>query len=98
MKKFIYALAVLGVALPSLAQAQVVLDMSRVTCADYVALSPSQTKNFSAWMSGWFNQKAGYSWIDVAAYQRNVASVKQWCASNPQVTVMSALQRTVGQK
>lgn len=98
MKKAIRCLAVLGIALPSLAYAQVVLDMSRVTCADYVALSPSQSKNFSAWMSGYFNQKAGYSWIDVAAYQRNIANVKQWCASNPQVTVMSALQRTVTQK
>jgi len=92
------ALVLLGIALPSFAQAQIAIDMSRVTCADYLALPPAQSKNFSAWMSGWVNQKAGYAWVDLNAYERNVASVKQWCALNPQATVMSALQRAVGQK
>ncbi|UFX47018.1 HdeA family protein [Bradyrhizobium sp. 41S5] len=82
----------------SIAQAQVMIDMSRVTCAEYLALPESQSASFSAWMSGWFNQKKGYTWIDVDAYRRNVSNVKSWCAVNPTQTVMAGLQRaTTGQ-
>ncbi|WP_334451945.1 hypothetical protein [Bradyrhizobium elkanii] len=53
---------------------------------------------FSAWMSGWFNQKKGYVFVDLNAYARNVASVKAWCAINPTQTVMAGLERsTAGQ-
>jgi hypothetical protein len=49
-------------------------------------------------MSGWFNQKKGYIWIDLNAYARNVASVKAWCTVNPTQTVMAGLERsTAGQ-
>lgn len=37
------------------AQAQVQLDMSKVTCQDYALMSPEAMRDFGAWMSGWFN-------------------------------------------
>jgi hypothetical protein len=48
-------------------------------------------------MSGWFNQKNGYVFVDLNAYARNVANVKSWCASNPAQTVMAGLQRSTAQ-
>ena len=86
---FVFAVTII----PSIAQAQVSIDMSRVTCADYLALPPAQSRIFSAWMSGWFNQKSGYVWINLGAYARNVANVTQWCAANPQELVMTGLAR-----
>ncbi len=93
MGRLVLCSAVLSAALPSLAQAQLMVDMSRVTCTDYLAMTPEQSRIFSAWMSGYFNQKAGYTWIDLGAYARNVANVKQWCASYPGELVMNGLQR-----
>jgi hypothetical protein len=34
-------------------------------------------------MSGWFNQRMGYTYINLEAYERNVANVKTWCGTNP---------------
>ena len=67
--------------------------MSRVTCAEYLAMPAPRVAEFSAWMSGWFNQKTGYVFVDLNAYARNVANVKSWCTSNPNATVMAGLQR-----
>ncbi|WP_457492261.1 HdeA/HdeB family chaperone [Tardiphaga sp. P5_C7] len=92
MKKLSY-LSLIGLVFTSVAQAQVSLDMARVNCAQYLALSASDSAVFSAWMSGWFNQKTGYVYVDLDAYARNVANLKSWCASNPTQTVMSGLQR-----
>ena len=55
--------------MPTAASAQVIIDMARVTCADYLAMTPEQSRVFSAWMSGYFNQKTGYVWIDLGAYE-----------------------------
>ena len=89
MKKSVFCLMLAGAIWPSVTHAQVSIDMARVTCADYLALSAADSAVFSAWMSGWFNQKTGYVFVDLNAYTRNVANVKAWCALNPTQTVMA---------
>jgi len=89
-------LVVVGLFLPVTSNAQVMFDTARVTCADYVAMSPPDSRLFSAFMSGWFNQKTGHVTVDLKEYERNVASVRSWCQSNPGDTVIGALQRATG--
>jgi hypothetical protein len=93
MKSRAFCVALGAALLASASQAQVSIDMSRVTCAEYLAMPAAQSAMFSAWMSGWFNQKTGYVFVDLDAYARNVANVKSWCASNPNDTVIAGLQR-----
>ena len=93
MKTLIICLACLGA--PTAVQAQVNVDMARINCAQYLAMSAADSAIFSAWMSGWFNQKKGYVFVDFNAYARNVANIKSWCASNPTQTVMAGLERSV---
>ncbi len=93
MKKFLLVLLLAAPILPTAAQAQLIIDMNRLTCAQFLAMSPQQARVYSAWMSGWFNQKTGYAWVDLNAYERNFANVRQWCATSPNDTVMAGLQR-----
>lgn len=78
------------------ATAQVVTyDMSKLSCGTYVALDPDSSRDFSAWMSGWFNQKAGSTSINLEGYRKNVANVQSWCGSNPKANLMAGLQAAV---
>ena len=79
VKKFAIGAILVGALMPAPTRAQIKIDMTRITCAQYLAMPPEDSKVFSAWMSGWFNQKTGYTTVDLAAYERNVANVKQWC-------------------
>jgi hypothetical protein len=98
MRKFVVGLTIAWIATPSIVVAQANVDMARTTCAQYLAMSSADSAVFSAWMSGWVNQKKGYVWIDLNAYARNVANVKAWCTTNPTQTVMAGLERsTAGQ-
>jgi len=83
----------LGAVMPTTSRAQVTINMSRVTCADYLAMTPEQSDVFGAWVGGYFNQKTGYTWIDLDAQRRNVANLKTWCASYPTEFVMTGLAR-----
>src|SRR5215207_1563986 len=77
------SLGLVGLIMPLAANAQVMFDTTRVTCADYLAMSPSDARLFSAFISGWFNQKTGHVTVDLNEYARNVANVRSWCATNP---------------
>jgi len=99
MRKILACIAaVLGLAVVSdPGRAQVTVDTSQITCSDYLAMNPNQARTFSAWMSGWFNHKFGYTTVGFDDFARNVTSVRQWCTTSPQATVMSALDRSMPQ-
>ena len=79
-------------------EAQTTIEMRKVTCVQYLAMTLPESKRFSAWMSGWYSYQVGKTWVDVIAYQKNVENVKAWCRYHPQETVMSGLDKaTAGQ-
>ena len=84
IRKFVWVFALLATLIPATGHAQVVINMSRVTCADYLAMNQEQANVFGAWVGGFFNQKTGYTWIDLDAERRNVANVREWCSTNPE--------------
>ena len=87
----------LAISIPVLAHAQTTIDMGRITCAQYLAMSPSMSGDFSAWMSGWFAYQERRTFIDVLKHRKNVDSVRSWCTSRPQAGVMDALKSAIGQ-
>jgi hypothetical protein len=93
MASLVWCVAAAAALVPTVSDAQYMINMSLVTCAQYLALPPDQSRVFSAWMSGWFNQKTAYTYINLQAYERNVQNVKAWCASNPKELLMTGLQR-----
>lgn len=79
-------------------EAQTAIEMRKVTCVQYLAMTLPESKRFSAWMSGWYSYQVGKTRVDVIAYRKNVESVKAWCGYHPQETVMSGLDKaTAGQ-
>lgn len=81
------------VMMPSSGHSQYMINMSLVTCSQYLAMPPDQSRILAAWMSGWFNRKMGYVYVNLNAYARNIENMKAWCASNPKELVMTGLQR-----
>ena len=82
--------------IPVVANAQLTIDMGKITCEQYLAMPPSQSENFSAWMSGWFSYQNNKTVVDLLLHQKNIASVKDWCGYHRMESVMYGLQRAVG--
>jgi hypothetical protein len=93
MWKYVVGLTLATLATPNTVAAQGSVDMARITCADYLAMSATDSAVFSAWMSGWFNQKKGYVTLDLDVYKRNISNVKAWCSNNPTLSVMASIAR-----
>lgn len=83
---------------PMAANAQLTVEMANIRCEQYLAMTPSQSRDFSSWMSGWFSYQIGKTAVDLLAHQKNIANVKAWCQYHPKETVMSGLQNATGQR
>jgi hypothetical protein len=97
MKKIAICLA-LGLALtPTVGSAQVNIDTTRITCGDFVAMAPDELEMTAAWFSGWFNQKLGYTEVDLDAFHRNTQNVKKFCVDHPKDQLFGVIQAAVNQ-
>jgi len=82
--------------LPVSANAQLTIEMANIKCNEYLAMTPGQSRDFSAWMSGWFSYQLGKTTVDLVAHQKNIENVKAWCQYHPNETVMSGLKNATG--
>jgi len=76
----------IGLALSSIlfatasAQAQVIIDVSKITCDQYVHSKKITTPNLiAAWLSGYYNAKRNNRIIDLETLEDNVSKVKNYC-------------------
>jgi hypothetical protein len=82
--------------LPVAANAQLIVDMNSINCGQYLAMSPAMSRDFSAWMSGWFSYQTRRTSLDLVLHQKNIANLKAWCQYHPQDSVMTGLQNAIG--
>src|SRR5215475_12936214 len=82
--------------IPVAANAQLTIEMANIRCEQYLAMTPSQSRDFSAWMSGWFSYQLGKTTVVLVAHQKNIANVKAGFQYHPQETVMSGLKNATG--
>ncbi len=82
--------------LPAVANAQLIIDMNAITCGQYLAMSPENSRHFSSWMSGWFSYQTRRTFVDILLHQKNIANLQAWCQWHPQESVMNGLQNAIG--
>lgn len=83
-----------GAAMP--AQAQVVVDMSLITCQQYQSFlksDPDKALLVASWMAGYFSASKNLSTIDLRYTKRNTEKVTKYCSSHRDETLMSAIQK-----
>ena len=96
MRLMLIVLTVATLMIPVAADAQVTIQMANIRCDQYLAMPPSDSERFSAWMSGWFSYQTRTPWVDLVAYRQNIANVKAWCQKYPSEKVMSGLKAATG--
>jgi acid stress chaperone HdeB len=75
------------------ARAQVVLDLTLITCAQYMGQDKDNQDVIAAWMSGYFNAAKNQSVLNLTRFDRNRKAVEKYCKSHKPETLMSAIQR-----
>ena len=80
------------------AHAQVTVEVSQITCAQFVQQKVGPSRLIAAWLSGFYNGKNNNTQIDVQRFQTNLAKVERFCSDqkNFNMSVLQAVERVVG--
>ena len=80
------------------ASAQVVVDVSKITCDQYVHSKITTPNLIAAWLSGYSHAKRNNLIIDLASFEENVNKLTNYCydEKNFKVPIMEAIERVLG--
>jgi hypothetical protein len=80
----------------STAQAQVTLDISKITCEQLISWSITDPRNIAYWISGYYNGKRDSTIIDPQSFKDHADKVTDYCRGNRTRTVMQAVETVLG--
>jgi len=100
MKKPVFAL--FGLVLPlianSTAEAQVTLDVSKITCWQFATYKVANADKIAIWLNGYFHGKRGDLVVDTQALAGNTDKLQEYCIKNGDVPLMQAVDTLVGSR
>jgi acid stress chaperone HdeB len=88
------ASAIFAVTSATPARAQIIIDMSLITCKQYLESDAERQELVAAWMSGFFNASRNQPRVDFARFALNKNRVGKYCKGHKPETLMSAIQRS----
>jgi hypothetical protein len=94
-KSMLVTLISILVAVPA-AQAQVTLDVAKITCDQFVGYKITNPQNIAIWLSGYRSGQRGTTIVDTQALAANARKLQDYCLRNPQVPVMQAVDTLFG--
>jgi acid stress chaperone HdeB len=84
--------AMLSVTLPSQSQQ---LDMSTVKCRDFVSSSKENIALMLMWLQGYYSDQDASPIIDFDQMQKDAAKLGDYCAKNPDHSVITAAEEAL---
>jgi|SRR6476620_6340978 len=78
------------------AHAQVMLDLSKVTCEQWSGYKITNPQNIALWLSGYYNGKRGNTVLDTQALAAENQKLRDFCITNSQMPVMQAAEKLFG--
>jgi len=89
-------MCVLSALLP--AQAQVMVDVDKINCDQFVHHKITEPNLIAAWLSGYYNAKRNNRRIDLETLSDNVSKLKNYCSDekNFKTPLMKAVEGVLG--
>jgi acid stress chaperone HdeB len=95
--KSIYAIiAAFGFTMAAAPAHAVVLDLSTVTCKQFIESDKDEINMIMIWLDGWYKGDEDEAIIDTDVYVANAKKFGTYCAANPTISVVNAAEQILG--
>ena len=81
----------------SAAQAQVTVEVSKITCEEFASYKIMDPEKIAIWLSGYYNGKQGNTSIDRVQFNENTKKLEEYCLKNGEIPVMQAFEKLFGE-
>jgi hypothetical protein len=96
MKRLLLTTAALVLSSWPGAQAQVTLDVSKITCDQFTLYKITDPQNIAIWLSGYYHGQRNTTTVDTQQLAGNLQKIKDYCNLHTQETVMKAVESVFG--
>ena len=96
MKSIYVLLAAAGFTLATAPAHAVVLDLSTVTCKQFIEGDKDQIAMVLTWLDGWYKGDEDEAIIDTDVFVANAKKFGSYCAANPTISVVNAAEKILG--
>jgi acid stress chaperone HdeB len=76
--------------------AQVLLDVAKIDCGQYLGYKVANPKNIAIWLNGYHHGKRGDTVVDTQQLDEDADKIQQYCAANPNTPLMQAVETVIG--
>jgi acid stress chaperone HdeB len=74
----------------------IVLDLSTMTCKQFIEGGPDEIKMVLTWMDGWYKGDEDEAIIDTDVFVENAKKFGSYCAANPTISIVNAAEKILG--
>jgi acid stress chaperone HdeB len=92
----VFGLMVCLTAISTVVEAQVTLDVTKITCGQFAAYKITNPKYIAIWVSGYYNGARGEMVIDTQQLAANADKLVNYCLKNPEVALLKAVETALG--
>jgi acid stress chaperone HdeB len=82
--------------LPTVPARAEVLDLSTMSCKQFVQSGDDMIKLVLIWMDGWYKGDSDEAIIDTEVFVQNGKKLGAYCAVNPTVSIVNAAEKILG--
>ena len=96
MKTICASLFAAALVMPSVPAHAVVIDLSTMSCKQFIESSPDEIKMVLTWMDGWYKGDSDEAIIDTEVFVANAKKFGTFCAANPAISIVNAAEKILG--
>jgi len=96
MKTTVSMLFAAALMLSSMPAKAVVLDLSTMTCKQFIEGGDDEIKMVLTWMDGWYKGDEDEAIIDTDVFVDNAKKFGTFCAANPTISIVNAAEKILG--
>lgn len=74
----------------------VVLDLSTMTCKQFIESGDDGIKMVLTWMDGWYKGDSDEAVIDTEVFVKNAKKFGEYCGKNPTMSIVNAAEEVLG--
>jgi acid stress chaperone HdeB len=96
MLRLLIATVVAGLMATSNLQAQVTLDVAKLSCEQFATSSVANPDRIAIWLNGYYHGKRGDTQVDTERLTEDAKKIQQYCIKNPDTPLMQAVESVLG--
>ena len=78
------------------AEAQVVVDVSKISCSQFATYKIENPEYIAIWLSGYYHGTRGDMKVDIQTLSADAKKVEYYCLSQPDIPLVQAVKTVLG--